>query len=237
MIDFERAALNALTQNFPTAVLQGCYFHFGQAIWRQIQALGFQLRYQCDEEFAVVMKQFRALAFVPEIDVIPCYGELTDSLSNDLVDDLSAFSHYFEKTLIGLEHHGQRLRPLFSIELRNVRDRMERVLPRTNDFVEGWHRAFDIRINTTHPTLSKLIRKIIMEQRDNEITLEKDRCGHELPKSKKKYVQLNRRLEKLVDEYIYIYIPHLEYLSGITHNLTYKYFIFILFSYFFNFLQ
>ena len=66
MIDFERAALNALTQNFPTAVLQGCYFHFGQAIWRPIQALGFQLRYQCDEEFAVVMKQFRALAFVPE---------------------------------------------------------------------------------------------------------------------------------------------------------------------------
>ena len=153
MIDFERAALNALTQNFPTAELQGCYFHFGQAIWRQIQALGFQLRYQCDEEFAVVMKQFRALLFVPEIDVIPCYEELIDSLSNDLVDDLSDFIHYFEKTWIGLEHHGRRRRPLFSIEPWNVRDRVERVLPRTNNSVEGWHRAFDVRINTTHPTL------------------------------------------------------------------------------------
>ena len=58
-----------------------------------------------------------------------------------------------------------------------------------------------------------------MEQSDNEIKLEKVRCGHELPKSKKKYVQLDRRLEKLVDEYIYI--PHLEYLRGIAHNLTY----------------
>ncbi|KAI6647457.1 hypothetical protein LOD99_12453 [Oopsacas minuta] len=149
------------------------------------------------------MKQFRSLAFVPEIDVIACYGELIDSISNDLVDDLSDFIHYFEKTWIGLEHHGRRRRPLFSIELWNVRDRMERVLSRTNNSVEGRHRTFDIRIHTTHLTLSKLIRKIIMEQSDNEIALEKVRCGHELTKSKKKYVQLNIHLEKLVNEYIY----------------------------------
>ena len=35
MIDFERAALNSLTQNFPTAQIYGCFFHFGQAIWRK----------------------------------------------------------------------------------------------------------------------------------------------------------------------------------------------------------
>ena len=62
-------------------------FHFGQAIWRQIQALGFQHRYQNEDEFAVIMKQFRALAFVPAIDVIPLYEELVDSLSDELVDD------------------------------------------------------------------------------------------------------------------------------------------------------
>ena len=45
MIDFERAAFNALTQNFPNAEIQGCFFHFGQAIWRHIQALGLQQRY------------------------------------------------------------------------------------------------------------------------------------------------------------------------------------------------
>ena len=205
MIDFERAALNALEQNFPTAELQGCFFHFGQAIWRQIQALGFQHRYQNEDEFAVIMKQFRVLAFVPAIDVILCYEEVVDSLSDELVDDLSDFLRYFEKTWIGLEHHGRRRRPLFSIELWNVRDRVERALPRTNNSVEGWHRAFDIIINTTHPSVSKLIRKIIMEQSANEITLEKVRSGHQLSQSKKKYLQLNKRVEKLVDEYIYIY--------------------------------
>ena len=117
-----------------------------------------------------------------------CYEELIDSLSDELVDDLSDFLHYFEKTWIGLEHHGRKRRPLFPIELWNVRDRVERALPRTNNSVEGWHRAFDIRINTTHPSVSKLIRKIIMEQSDSEITLEKVRSGHQLPQSKKKYL-------------------------------------------------
>ena len=218
MIDFERAAFNALTQNFPNAEIQGCFFHFGQAIWRHIQALGLQQRYQNDEKFAVILKQFRPLAFVPVIDVIPCYEELVDSLSDELVDDLSDFLNYFEKTWIGIEHHGRRRRPLFSIELWNVRERVEQILPRTNNSVEGWHRGFDIRINTTHPTVSKLIHKILIEQSNSEITSERFRSGYDLAKSKKKYAQLNKRIEKVVDEYIYI--PHVEYLRAISHNLS-----------------
>ena len=119
--------------------------------------------------------------------------------------DLSDFLHYFEKTWISLEHHERRRRPLFPMELWNVRDRVERALPRTNNSVEGWHRAFDIRINITHPCVSKLIRKIILEQNDNEITLEKVRSGHQLPQPKKKYIQLNKRIEKMADEYIYTF--------------------------------
>ena len=115
------------------------------------------------------------------------------------MSDLSEFLDYFERTWIGLEHHcRRRRRPLFSIGLLNVRDRIECALPRTNNSVEGWHRAFDIRISITHPSISKLIRKIVAEQSDNGITLEKFRSGHELAKSKKKYIQLNRRIEKLV---------------------------------------
>ena len=129
----------------------------------------------------MIIKQFRALVFVPAIDVIACYEELIDSLSDELVDDLSDFLHYFEKTWISLEHHRRRRRPLFPMELWNVRDRVERALTRTNNSVEGWHKAFDIWINITHPCVSKLIRKIILEQNDNEITLEKVRSGHQLP--------------------------------------------------------
>ena len=106
------------------------------------------------------MKHFRALASVPAIDVIACYEELIDSLSDELVDDLSDFLHYFEKTWIGLEHHGRRRCPLFPIELWNVRDRVERALPRTNNSVEGWHRAFDS--NKLIQTLNQLMRHLVV---------------------------------------------------------------------------
>ena len=59
------------------------------------------------------------------IEVIPCKEELVDSLSDELVDDLSDFLIHFEKTWIGIEHHGRRRRPKFSIELWNVRERDE----------------------------------------------------------------------------------------------------------------
>ena len=104
MIDYERAALNALTQNFPNTEIQGCFFHFVQSIWRHIQAHGLQQRYQNDEEFAIILEQFRALAFVSTIDVIPCYEELVSSLSDELVDDLHDFLNYFERTWIGIDY-------------------------------------------------------------------------------------------------------------------------------------
>ena len=44
-----------------------------------------------------------------------------------------------------------------------------------------------------------------------------NRLSHQLPQSKMKYIQLNKRIEKMVDEYIYI--PHLEYL--LAYNKTY----------------
>ena len=67
-------------------------------LFGEILSFGLQQRYQNEGEFAIIVKQFQALAFVPTIDLIPSYEELIDSLSDQLVDDLSDFLHYFEKT-------------------------------------------------------------------------------------------------------------------------------------------
>ncbi|CAF4453163.1 unnamed protein product [Rotaria socialis] len=40
LIDFEMAAHQAFSKNFPTAKIKGCQFHFGQNIWRQIKKKG-----------------------------------------------------------------------------------------------------------------------------------------------------------------------------------------------------
>lgn len=38
MVDFEKAAIDAAAQVFPNADINGCFFHFCQCIYRQIQA-------------------------------------------------------------------------------------------------------------------------------------------------------------------------------------------------------
>lgn len=40
-VDFEQALVNALRKKFPHAILIGCYFHFKQALRKQMQKLGF----------------------------------------------------------------------------------------------------------------------------------------------------------------------------------------------------
>ena len=40
LCDFVLAIIQALALNFPNSRHRGCYFHFMQAIWRKVQALG-----------------------------------------------------------------------------------------------------------------------------------------------------------------------------------------------------
>jgi hypothetical protein len=51
--DFEKAAVNVFTEEFPNSRLQGCFFHFSQAVYRHVQSAELMLRH------------LPALAFVP----------------------------------------------------------------------------------------------------------------------------------------------------------------------------
>ena len=72
MVDFEKAAINALEENF-ISVITGCFFHLSQNIFRRVQEHGLAVRYQEDNDFAISIKMLASLAFVPEIDVIDCF--------------------------------------------------------------------------------------------------------------------------------------------------------------------
>ena len=75
MVDFEKAAINALESNF-LACVYGCFFHLTQSIYRRIQANGPATTYQHDRDFALKLRMLPCLAFVPEIDVIDCFNIL-----------------------------------------------------------------------------------------------------------------------------------------------------------------
>ena len=43
----------------------GCLFHFGQAVWRNVQSNGLSKKYSDDETFRLNVKKLIALAFAP----------------------------------------------------------------------------------------------------------------------------------------------------------------------------
>ncbi|KAL3854324.1 hypothetical protein ACJMK2_013598 [Sinanodonta woodiana] len=100
----------------------------------------------------------------------------------------------------------------------NVHDRVNENLPRTNNSVEAWHRAFQQTADCHHPSIFKLINHFRLEQDHVEIKMERHLSGVIQPQaSKNKYVQLNRRLQALLPTYDNANV--IVYLRGIANNL------------------
>jgi hypothetical protein len=102
----------------------------------------------------------------------------------------------------------------------NVRDRVLQGLPRTNNSVEGWHRAFQQTVDCQHPTVLKLVEHFRGEQDLMEQRVERFLRGDvSQPSSKNKYVRLTRRLLTLVEAYGTR--PRNEFLRGVSHNIDF----------------
>jgi hypothetical protein len=214
-IDFERAALNSINEHFPTTAVHGCFFHFGQCLWRNLQSLGLQDWY-LEPENSLLIKIIQALAFVPPDDVIDAFQQLMDSLDVHTDQILSDFLAYFEGTWLGIVQRGRRRRPKFDIAIWNVHNRVEGNLPRTNNSVEGWHRAFDQRMSVTHPSLGRLVSKLRKEQASTELMIEQLDMGVRMRKNKQ-YEAVNTRLQALVAGYGQEDV--LVFLRAVAHNL------------------
>ena len=69
---------NSFLSVFSQTQIVGCIFHLGQSIWRKISALGYSARYNTDEDFKLKIKSFCALAFLPIVDVVEAFENLSD---------------------------------------------------------------------------------------------------------------------------------------------------------------
>lgn len=77
-MDIELAAINAFQAVFLEIHIHGCFFHFGQAIMREIAANGLKKDYESDEDFSIQMRMLAALAFVSIEKVISSFETLID---------------------------------------------------------------------------------------------------------------------------------------------------------------
>jgi hypothetical protein len=219
MMNFEPAAINAITSVFPHALVKGCVFHFSKTIYRRIQGTPADVLYKNNDEARILLKSLMALAFVPESDVIKVFEELQGCFEK--YPDLLPVITYFEDNFIGRSYRRRRFPPRFAMTIWNMHDRFQFKLPRTNNAVEGWHRAFQTSVGASHPSIFNLIEKLQIEQSSTERILAKILSGVTFPLfSNIKYKKINDKIENIINDYDYR--TKIDFLKGIAFNLSFN---------------
>ena len=139
MTDFEQAIMNAFRSLFPSVSQSGCFYHFSQWIYRQVQQRGLQNDYVA-EDFFTFIRMLAAIAFIPITNAVETFDTVVDAGYPDRTEPVV---NYSKDNFIGRpDRRGNRRNPAFPLTLWNVYQRVFESLPRTNNSVGGWHCGF-----------------------------------------------------------------------------------------------
>ncbi|CAF1182513.1 unnamed protein product [Rotaria sp. Silwood1] len=100
MSDFETGVLPVIKSEFPSAQHHACFFHFTQAIFRQIQHTGHQRDYLLNDDFRNLCRKLMALALMPRELITVGFKEVqaaADQLDGIEMDNILT---YFENNWI-----------------------------------------------------------------------------------------------------------------------------------------
>lgn len=225
MSDFERALRNSLSSAFPTASMDGCHFHFCQAVLRWVREHGLKRAYERGTKDPVTgkyemsqvriwVRRFHMLAFVPEDEVVPSFISLLEHIPEEL--GLDDFLDYFESTWIqGISTARRTGSARFPPSSWNCVDRTECNLNRTNGTLEVFNRTFAARIGHAKPTLWNFVAAMYLEQSDTDCKILKETCGDIPPPKKKRQITKDRRVRHIVTNYDLEATPLIEYLDNL----------------------
>jgi hypothetical protein len=165
--DFETATMNAFSSIFPSIQINACFFHYSQALWRQLQTLGLS-RYLLrkvegdnsisDDERQKAANCFYAaigLALIPPLLVADTWVQAMDEFTPEH-RLATKFNDYLVNTYIDSSSCH------FSIKIWNVHDAIVQNLPRTNNSVEGYNSRVG-KVFPTHPHIYRFIELLRFE--------------------------------------------------------------------------
>ena len=147
IVDFEKASINAFKAVFPSVSVKGCFFHFAQANWRKNSGSGPEFNLPRGGNCTDDNKIIRFACSHPMMDINIGFEKLLENLD----ERLEPFVHYFEDTWMGrVGRLGKKSKPLFEPALWNQFENARDGKQKTNNSVEGWHRAFEMGISCAH---------------------------------------------------------------------------------------
>lgn len=98
MVDFELGLKNALLETYPDAKLRGCWFHFAQALVRQLHKMPSKIRYRPDIKDQI--RKLIALPLLPDDKIKEAYhlikNEIISRPLNNAREHFKDFFVYFE---------------------------------------------------------------------------------------------------------------------------------------------
>ncbi|KRY28631.1 hypothetical protein T01_15589, partial [Trichinella spiralis] len=185
--DFETALIPAIRGYFPNTRVQGCYFHFCQAVHRKVGELGLKTRYRQHEETRRKIRMLLATAFLP----VPHVNTGVSLLEAGTTSKLAALFQYFRQEWMTDE----RL-PLWNVHSVNIR---------TNNHLEGWHNRLNRKAAKSHNGLYELLQLLIAEQGVMDTLIQQVLSGNatvgDFRRVNRVYAQKQRRVAQYTGEY------------------------------------
>lgn len=177
VIDYEYGMYNAITLVFPNTIIRGCYFHFGQAIWRKMCFFGLKRLYNSDVNFLKVVELISAIPLIP-IEEINTAWVYIKTLYPSRETDVLAFFEYFESTWL------ENNQSMFN---RKIWSHFNNYEARTNNAAEGFNSRLSRRLNKTHPSIYEVLNILKQIQVVNELEVNCLILGNSPRRQKKIY--------------------------------------------------
>ena len=201
VLDFEAAQAKAFLSLFAGAKVQGCFFHFRQAINRKVRSCAELRKLRAKDgtmECRITICMYVALAFISEKDVRAGCKDIRKT--NYYVANQEAFAEftkYFEGYWSGAMRTIRSGPPANKIPW-NVHDAVLNDELKTTSALEGWHSAMATRTGRSKPDFRRFYKILCDEQKIAMDGFTDVSAGLPPPAKKAKKQSYQERLKELV---------------------------------------
>ncbi|MEM7421975.1 MAG: hypothetical protein AAF364_20030 [Pseudomonadota bacterium] len=198
--DFEPAALAAIRVCLPHVKIRGCFFHFAQAIYRNID----QTAYRNEPAYREKIRLIIALGHVPAVEKMLAIQDLRPILAQD-PRVIYFFDDYFNRNWI-------TGRPLDLWDWHNVEKR-------TNNHCEGYHSALKRFFKIPHLSMYKFAFVLLDSEKAVEKNFYNRLAGNPLPPVNADYARVAENISRLHAELSNRERTYVDFLRGISYNV------------------